>query len=186
MMVSYDLFGNDTASWRPPITERDGFWEPSGTQGFGTGPKIPEKLEKSTANAVVCKSAGCYQTVQAAVRAAPDRAEERFVIYIKEGVYVERVRVPLKKRNLVFLGDGIGKTVITGSANVGQLGITTYNSATVGQLLSFLSLRFTCFYLCMLFSPNLYFSFVFFILTAISLFSLLNKNSPYRLIDINH
>ncbi|QCE15251.1 pectinesterase [Vigna unguiculata] len=132
MMVSYDLFGNDTASWRPPITERDGFWEPSGTQGFGTGPKIPEKLEKSTANAVVCKSAGCYQTVQAAVRAAPDRAEERFVIYIKEGVYVERVRVPLKKRNLVFLGDGIGKTVITGSANVGQLGITTYNSATVG------------------------------------------------------
>jgi len=27
----------------------------------------------------------------------------------------------------------MGKTVITGSANVGQPGMTTYNSATVGE-----------------------------------------------------
>ncbi|BAT79222.1 Pectinesterase inhibitor 51 Pectin methylesterase [Vigna angularis] len=129
MVVSYDLFGNDTALWRPPMTERDGFWEPSGTQGLGAGPKIPEKL---TSDAVVCKGGGCYQTVQEAVNAAPNHSEERFVIYIKEGVYEEKVRIPLRKRNVVFLGDGMGKTVITGSANVGQLGVTTYSSATVG------------------------------------------------------
>ncbi|KAG5041282.1 hypothetical protein JHK82_013391 [Glycine max] len=40
---------------------------------------------------------------------------------------------PLEKRNVVFLGDGIGKTVITGNANVGQQGMTTYNSAAVGN-----------------------------------------------------
>ncbi|CAJ1974691.1 unnamed protein product [Sphenostylis stenocarpa] len=129
MMVSYDLFGNDTALWRPPMTERDGFWEPSGTRRLGAGPKIPSKLK---ADVTVCKGGGCYGTVQEAVNAAPDNAKGRFVIYIKEGVYEERVRVPLRKKNVVFLGDGIGKTVITGSANVAQPGVTTYNSATVG------------------------------------------------------
>ncbi|KAJ7957001.1 Pectinesterase [Quillaja saponaria] len=133
MMVSYDNFGNDTGSWRPPMTERDGFWEASGSidwSGFMGG--FPSKL---TANVTVCKvgSDGCYKTVQEAVNAAPDNAgTRRFVIHIKEGVYEETVRIPLEKKNVVFLGDGMGKTVITGSLNVGQPGISTYNSATVG------------------------------------------------------
>ncbi|XP_061363623.1 probable pectinesterase/pectinesterase inhibitor 51 [Gastrolobium bilobum] len=135
MMVSYDRFGNDTALWRPPFTERDGYWEASGSGEFGSGPGLPAKL---TPDVKVCKDGGegCYKTVQEAVNAAPDNVsvgERLFVIHIKEGVYEERVRVPLRKRNVVFLGDGIGKTVITGSANVGlQPGMTTYNSATVG------------------------------------------------------
>lgn len=44
------------------------------------------------------------------------------------------MRVPFEKTNLVFLGDGMGKTVITGSSNVGQPGVSTYNTATVGVL----------------------------------------------------
>ncbi|KAI4317118.1 hypothetical protein L6164_025022 [Bauhinia variegata] len=134
---SYDLFGNDAASWTPPMTERGGFWEGSGSgsgSGLGFSGGFPAKL---TADATVCKEGGngCYKTVQEAVNAAPDNAgPQRFVIRIKEGVYEETVRVPLEKKNLVFLGDGMGKTVITGSANVGQPGMTTYNSATVAVL----------------------------------------------------
>jgi pectin methylesterase-like acyl-CoA thioesterase len=56
----------------------------------------------------VCKYAtkgGCYKTVQEAVNAAPDNGgKRRFVIHIKEGVYEETVRVPLEKKNVVFLG----------------------------------------------------------------------------------
>ncbi|KAE9584213.1 putative pectinesterase [Lupinus albus] len=52
----------------------------------------------------------------------------------KGRVYEETVKVPLEKRNVVFLGDGMGKTVITGSANVGQPGVSTYTSATVAVL----------------------------------------------------
>ncbi|XP_045823674.1 probable pectinesterase/pectinesterase inhibitor 51 [Trifolium pratense] len=135
MIVSYDLFGNNTDLWRPPRTERDGFWEDSGSGVFGAGPSVPANL---TPDVTVCKEtgSGCYGTVQEAVDAAPDNVDvggRRFVIYIKEGVYEERVRVPLRKKNVVFLGDGIGKTVITGSASVGlMVGMTTYNSATVG------------------------------------------------------
>lgn len=135
MVVSYDVFGKDTASWVPPRTERDGFWEGGGGGGSGFKGGFPSKL---TADVTVCKdgSGGCYKTVQEAVNAAPDNAVggKRFVVSIKEGVYEETVRIPLEKKNVVFLGDGMGKTVITGSLNVGQPGISTYNTATVAVL----------------------------------------------------
>ncbi|CAL0325186.1 unnamed protein product [Lupinus luteus] len=135
MAFNYDAFGNDTASWKPPTTERDGFWETLGS-GYGSRP-VTEFPDKSNADVTVCKGeeSGCLKTVQEAVNKAPDNVNggegKRFVIYIKEGVYEETVRVPLEKGNVVFLGDGMGKTVITGSANVGVPGMTTYNSATV-------------------------------------------------------
>ncbi|KAF3440573.1 hypothetical protein FNV43_RR18857 [Rhamnella rubrinervis] len=138
MLASYDNFGTETNSWVPPRTERDGFWENvsgGGQSEPGSPGRVPSKL---TADATVCKdgSGGCHKTVQDAVNAAPDNAAggKRFVIYIKEGIYEEIVRVPLEKRNVVLLGDGMGKTVITGSLNVGQPGISTYNTATVGVL----------------------------------------------------
>lgn len=33
----------------------------------------------------------------------------------------------------MFLGDGMGKTVITGSLEAGQAGVTNYTSATLGK-----------------------------------------------------
>ncbi|KAJ4966896.1 hypothetical protein NE237_018745 [Protea cynaroides] len=137
MMISYDLFQDKLDSWRPPMTERSGFWEDGGTGESGTGFKggFPSGL---TADVTVCKEGnGCYKTVQAAVDAAPDNQvalTRRFVIRIKAGVYEETVRVPLEKKNVVFIGDGMGKTVITGSLNAGQMGVTTYATATVGVL----------------------------------------------------
>nr|DAD22628.1 TPA_asm: hypothetical protein HUJ06_024091 [Nelumbo nucifera] len=135
MIVSYDLFGNELGSWRPPMTERSGFWEDGSIGGTDLGFKggFPSGL---TPDVTVCKEegTGCYKTVQSAVDAAPDNpGMRRFVIRIKEGVYQETVRVPFQKKNVVFLGDGMGKTVITGSLNVGQPGLSTYNTATVGK-----------------------------------------------------
>ena len=138
MLASYDIFGDNIGSWRPAQTERDGFWESSGS-GEGSGlvfkGGVPTDMPPF---ATVCKAAagggGCYETVQEAVDAAPANAGDRkFVIRIREGVYEEIVRVPLEKKNVVFLGDGMGKTVITGSLSVGQPGISTYNTATVGK-----------------------------------------------------
>lgn len=135
MMVNYDNWGQETGSWGPPKTERDGFWERVSGSASGSGLEfnggVPNGLKPDV---TVCKKGGCeYESVQEAVNAGPDNAvDRRFVIWIKAGVYEETVRVPLEKKNVVFLGDGMGKTVITGSMNVGQPGVTTYNSATVG------------------------------------------------------
>ncbi|KAL0332680.1 UNVERIFIED_CONTAM: putative pectinesterase/pectinesterase inhibitor 64 [Sesamum calycinum] len=133
MLVNYDVYGDKTGSWGPPRTERDGFWEPgSDSRTPRWVGRLPAGLK---ADVTVCKGGGgCnYKTVQEAVNAAPTNGK-RFVIRIKAGVYEETVRVALEKKNVVLLGDGMGKTVITGSMNVGQPGVSTYNSATVGVL----------------------------------------------------
>ncbi|KAL6850046.1 hypothetical protein ACP4OV_020673 [Aristida adscensionis] len=84
-----------------------------------------------TADAVVAQDgSGKYRTVSEAVAAAPTGSKKRYVIYIKAGAYMENVEVGKKHTNLMFVGDGIGKTVIKASRNVVD-GSTTFRSATV-------------------------------------------------------
>ncbi|KAI4988209.1 hypothetical protein ZWY2020_029839 [Hordeum vulgare] len=83
------------------------------------------------ANAVVAKDgSGGFTTVSAAVAAAPTNSQSRYVIYIKAGAYMENVEVGKNHKNLMFMGDGMGKTVIKASLNVVD-GSTTFRSATV-------------------------------------------------------
>ncbi|GAB4844344.1 hypothetical protein Ancab_037707 [Ancistrocladus abbreviatus] len=77
---------------------------------------------------------GNYKTVSAAVKAAAKRSGTgRYVIYVKKGVYKEQVSLGSKLKNIMLLGDGIGKTIITGGKSVGG-GSTTFNSATVAAI----------------------------------------------------
>lgn len=135
MASALDNYGDDTASWLAPETERQGFWEAPRAvrKGVAFARKIPPA---SAARARVCSGggSGCYPTVQAAVDSAPSNGTDYHVIYISAGIYREIVRVPLFKTNLVFLGDGMGKTVITGSLSVADAGYTTYNTPTIAVL----------------------------------------------------
>ncbi|KAG6383223.1 hypothetical protein SASPL_157030 [Salvia splendens] len=108
MVLNYDVFGDKTGLWGLARTERDGFWEPAPAPGGpGQAGGVPRDLK---ADVAVCEKGCEYESVQKAVDAAPDNAGPgaRFVIWIKEGVYEETVRVPLEKRNVVFMGDGMG------------------------------------------------------------------------------
>ncbi|KAK8630804.1 hypothetical protein V6N13_079578 [Hibiscus sabdariffa] len=73
---------------------------------------------------------GNFTNITDAVAAAPNNSDTRFVIYIKGGAYFENVEVERKKTMLMFVGDGIGKTVVKASRNVVD-GFTTFRSATV-------------------------------------------------------
>ncbi|PKA57701.1 Pectinesterase 3 [Apostasia shenzhenica] len=79
---------------------------------------------------VATDGSGNFTTVGAAVAAAPNNSAARFVIYIKAGAYFENVEVGTNKINLMFVGDGIGNTVIKANRNVVD-GWTTFRSATV-------------------------------------------------------
>ncbi|KAJ7002493.1 pectinesterase-like [Populus alba x Populus x berolinensis] len=79
---------------------------------------------------VAADGSGKYRTVSAAVADAPKHSAKRYIIKIKAGVYRENVEVPSEKTNIMFLGDGRKKTIITSSRNVVDGG-TTYHSATV-------------------------------------------------------
>ncbi|GAU25673.1 hypothetical protein TSUD_266000 [Trifolium subterraneum] len=113
------------------------YQEPSYKNGFPTWVKpgdrklLQTSSSSSRPNVVVAKDgSGKYTTVSAAVNAAPKNNNGRYVIYVKAGVYNEQVEI--KANNIMLVGDGIGKTIITGSKSVGG-GTTTFRSATVGK-----------------------------------------------------
>lgn len=90
----------------------------------------------SKADFVVAQDAsGNYKTINEAVtalsRLGRNRAQ-RVVVYVKSGVYKERVDIGRHLNNIMFVGDGIDKTIVTGNSNV-QDGSTTLNSATFGK-----------------------------------------------------
>ncbi|KVI12485.1 pectinesterase-like [Cynara cardunculus var. scolymus] len=80
---------------------------------------------------VVAKDgSGNFTTIGEALNAAPNSSTTRFVIYIKSGAYYEYLEVINKKRMIMLVGDGIGKTLIKGNRSVVD-GWTTFRSATV-------------------------------------------------------
>lgn len=118
---------------KPAVNQADGFpsWvskeDRKLLEGAGAGGgEVPADV------LVAADGSGDYATIGEAVAAAPSKSGERFVIYVKEGVYEENVEIGSKKRNLMLVGDGVGKTVVTGDRNVVD-GWTTYRSATVGE-----------------------------------------------------
>ncbi|XWS45907.1 hypothetical protein CRYUN_Cryun14cG0019600 [Craigia yunnanensis] len=112
--------------------------EPSYKDGFPTWVKpgdrklLQSSSPASTANIVVAQDgSGNYKTIKDAISAASKRSGSgRYVIYVKAGTYKENVEIGTKLKNIMLVGDGIGKTIITGSKSVGG-GSTTFNSATV-------------------------------------------------------
>ncbi|CAN8269484.1 unnamed protein product [Cochlearia groenlandica] len=73
-----------------------------------------------------------FTTITAAIAAAPNNTRPEggyFVIYAREGVYEEYIVVQVNKKNLMLIGDGINKTIITGNHNVVD-GWTTYDCSS--------------------------------------------------------
>lgn len=135
MVDALDTYGQNMVLWRPPKTERSSN-SSSTADYYHHYNQIWDVLEvdKLVPDVTASKDESSM-SIQQAVNSAPDKSERIFVIHIKAGVYKEIVRVPPSKTNLMFVGDGMGKTVITGSMRVPSLpGVpSTYGSATVGN-----------------------------------------------------
>ena len=82
------------------------------------------------ADVVVAKDgSGKYRTVSEAVKDAPRYSKTRFVIYVKSGVYVEKVKIDSDRWNVMMFGAGIDKTIISYNLSHGA-GFQTYETAT--------------------------------------------------------
>ncbi|XAR49161.1 Pectinesterase [Bertholletia excelsa] len=92
---------------------------------------IGENPEMIKADLVVAKDgSGKYRTIREALNEVPQKSNTTFVLYIKEGVYEERVIFDKGLTNLVVIGDGPTKTKITGGLNYID-GTNTYHTASV-------------------------------------------------------
>lgn len=94
---------------------------------------------------VVAKDgSGAYSTIVEAVAAAKKDKKSgggRVVIYVKAGVYKENVKIHAAQKNVMLVGDGRGKTVITSDRSAAD-GWTTFQSATFGEHQTDLAFRF--------------------------------------------
>lgn len=110
-------------------TYKDGFptW-------VSTGDRKLLQASTPAVNLVVAQDgSGNYRSIKAALDVAAKRSGNgRFVIRVKSGVYKENLEIGNKMKNIMLVGDGLRKTIITGSRSVGG-GSTTFNSATVGK-----------------------------------------------------
>lgn len=91
----------------------------------------------SKAHLVVAKDgSGTHRSINEAVSALGGMGHsrpQRAIIHVKSGVYNEKVEIPRHLTNLMFVGDGIDRTIVTGSRNVPD-GDTTLSSATFGNV----------------------------------------------------
>ncbi|PRD53738.1 pectinesterase family protein [Sphingobacterium gobiense] len=62
---------------------------------------------------VAADGTGDYKTVQEAIDAAPDNAQEPYYIYVKSGIYKEVITVPRNKNHIYLVGEEATTTVLT-------------------------------------------------------------------------
>lgn len=73
---------------------------------------------------------GTYKTITEAIKNVPEFSTRRIIIYVKAGKYVEEnLNVGRKKINVMFMGDGKGKTVISGGLSKSD-DVTTFRTAS--------------------------------------------------------
>ena len=80
---------------------------------------------------VVAKDgSGNYTNIQDAINACKANQTEEQIIFIKEGVYIEKLVLDSVYTNLSFIGENKDNTIISYGDHVGMDGITTANSYT--------------------------------------------------------
>lgn len=72
---------------------------------------------------------GDYTTITEAITHVPDNSTERTVMFIKNGVYHEKVLVPSSKKNLMMIGEDVDSTIIT-YGDYAEIVGGTFNTAT--------------------------------------------------------
>ncbi|CAI8603493.1 unnamed protein product [Vicia faba] len=86
---------------------------------------------KLKANVVVAQDgSGQFKTINEALKLVPINGQKPFVIYIKKGIYHEYVDITILMTNVVLVGDGDMKTILTGNKNMKD-GIATYATPTL-------------------------------------------------------
>ncbi|KAJ7007479.1 pectinesterase/pectinesterase inhibitor 36 [Populus alba x Populus x berolinensis] len=91
----------------------------------------------SKADYVVAQDgSGTHKTINDALAALDktggNRRNQRVIVYVKAGVYNEKVVIKKNMEKLMFVGDGIDRTIVTGNRNAKRDGYATHETATFG------------------------------------------------------
>ncbi|XP_011048628.1 PREDICTED: pectinesterase 3 [Populus euphratica] len=117
-----------------PIHRRLLGFERTHNSGFphwiGLGDRRLLQMSTPKPDVTVAKDdSGNCTTLREAVGKIPKKSKSRFIIYVKEGEYLENVILDKSKWNVMIYGDGKDKTIISGSLNFVD-GTPTFSTAS--------------------------------------------------------
>ncbi|GMN68833.1 hypothetical protein TIFTF001_037889 [Ficus carica] len=114
-------------SHRRLLAHRDGFpeWVSAGDRRL-----LQDDQQYNTT--VAQDGTGDFKTITEAVNTVPKKSKTRFVIRVKQGIYVENVVLDKSKWNVMMIGDGKTKTIVSGKLNFVD-GTPTFATATFGK-----------------------------------------------------
>ncbi|WP_179232720.1 pectinesterase family protein [Paenibacillus rigui] len=99
---------------------------------------LPASMQGLNPILVAADGSGDYKTIQEAVQAVPDANASRAVIFIKNGIYYEKVLIPETKPYVSFIGESEDGTILTYDDHPKKtapdgtpLGLGTYNDYTL-------------------------------------------------------
>lgn len=92
------------------------------------------QISSAKPNAVVAQDgSGQYKTIQEAINLVPKNNPSPFIILIKAGTYREHIDIEKNKPNVVLIGEGPTKTIITGDRGVKNGGgYATWHTCALG------------------------------------------------------
>ncbi|KAL8527928.1 hypothetical protein ACS0TY_005662 [Phlomoides rotata] len=126
--VLESIIGQNFNSRRLLSLESDG--EPNWID-FNKRKLLKSSKDEIKPDIVVAKDgSGDYTTINDALKHVPINGNETFTLYVKKGVYEEKVTINATMKHLLLVGDGPTKTKITGNLNFID-GTNTYHTATV-------------------------------------------------------
>lgn len=108
-----------------------------GLGGLKAQEKSPlhQALESTIDYVVASDGSGDYTTLQQAVNAAPSNSSEEIVIFMKKGIYREKVEVPSSKSHLTLIGEDADSTVVVWDDYAGRIvdgvELNTFTSWTI-------------------------------------------------------
>ena len=104
---------------------------------------LATEVNDTVPNAVVAKDgSGQYTTIGDALKLVKKKSLQRFVVYVKKGVYVENIDLDKNTWNVMIYGDGMTETIVSGGRNFID-GTPTFETATFGKCLHLYSFVFT-------------------------------------------
>nr|WP_294897032.1 pectinesterase family protein [uncultured Pedobacter sp.] len=82
---------------------------------------------------VATDGSGDFKTVQQAINAVADSSNKPTTIFVKAGVYKERIVIPASKMNIKLIGQDKNKTILTYDNYAGKLDVNGKNMGTSGS-----------------------------------------------------
>lgn len=80
-----------------------------------------------------------YSTIQEAINSVRDLGQERVTIYIRKGIYKEKILIPSWKTNLTLIGENAENTIITGNDYSGKVISTGKDAMGLNKISTFTS-----------------------------------------------